>query len=64
MIQVHGQGVGSYTNILYSMYIIVLNVVKFDATTTTGCDDVDFRIYARFTKFLCVKKNVSPMHGK
>ena len=34
------------------MYIIVLNVVKFDAITTTGCDDVDFRIYARFTKFL------------
>ena len=59
MIQVHGQGEGSYT-ILYSMYIIVLNVVKFDATTTTGCDDVDFRIYARFTKFLCVKKNVAP----
>ena len=51
MIQVHGQGEGSYT-ILYSMYIIVLNVVKFDAITTTGCDDVDFRIYARFTKFL------------
>ena len=38
--------------LVYSMYIIVLNVVKFDATTTTGCDDVDFRIYARFTKFL------------
>ena len=42
------------------MYIIVLNVVKFDAPTTTGCDDVDFRIYARFTKFLCVKKKCGP----